>query len=214
MPEEQSLCKRLKLRVLGLAVIERARRSQAARLRELKLGDANTKIFHRRINARRRKNFIQRLKKRDAGWVTTHEEKAAEIQSHFTATMQRPPVRHADFNWDLLGIRQHDLRALDDPFSEQEIKNAIDQMPGDKSPGPDGFTSAFLKACWGIIKKDIMEAANAFHCLRLNSLQLINSANIILIPKKDGADTVGDFRPISLIHSFVKVITKALALSL
>ena len=87
-------------------------------------------------------------------------------------------------------------------------------MLGDKSPGPDGFTSAFLKACWGIIKKDIMEAANAFHCLRLNSLQLINSANIILIPKKDGADTVGDFRPISLIHSFVKVITKTLALRL
>ena len=41
-PEEQSLRKRLKLRVQGLAVIERARRSQAARLQELKLGDANT----------------------------------------------------------------------------------------------------------------------------------------------------------------------------
>ena len=77
-------------------------------------------------------------------------------------------------------------------------------MPGDKEPGPDGITGAFLKACWDIIKNDFMEAANAFHCLRTSSLQLINSANIILIPKKDGADTVGDFRPISLIHSFVK----------
>jgi hypothetical protein len=84
-------------------------------------------------------------------------------------------------------------------------------MPGDKAPGSDGFTSAFLKACWDIIKKDIMEAANAFHCLRFSNPQLIISANIILIPKKDGADTVEDFRPISLIHSFVKVITKALA---
>ena len=65
-----------------------------------------------------------------------------------------------------------------------------------------------------IIKHDIMEAANAFHSLRSSNLQLINSANIILIPKKDGADTVGDFRPISLIHSFVKIITKALALRL
>jgi len=128
--------------------------------------------------------------------------------------MQRPPAQHTDFNWDLIGIQQHDLRVLDDPFSEQEIKYAINQMPGDKAPGPDGFTGAFLKACWGIIKNDILEAANAFHCLRSSSMQLINSANIILIPKKDGADTVGDFRPISLIHSFVKVITKALALRL
>jgi len=96
------------------------------------LGDANTKFFHHRINALKRKNFIQRLKKRDAGWVTTHEEKAAEIQSHFVETMQHPPARHTDFNWDLIGIQQHDLRVLDDPFSEQEIKYAINQMPGDK----------------------------------------------------------------------------------
>ena len=64
-PEEQILRKRLNLRVQGLAVIQRARHSQAARLRELKLGDANTKFFHRRTNTRRRKNFIQRLQKRD-----------------------------------------------------------------------------------------------------------------------------------------------------
>ena len=87
-------------------------------------------------------------------------------------------------------------------------------MLGDKAPGPDGFTGAFLKACWDIIKNDIMDAANAFHSLRTSNLQLINSASIILIPKKDGADAVGDFRPISLIHSFAKVITKALVLRL
>ena len=117
-PEEQTLRKRLKLRVQGVAVIERARRSQAARLRELKFGDANTKFFHRRINARRRKNFIQRLKKRDTEWATTHEEKAAELQSHFLQAMQRPPTRRTDFNWDLFGIHPHDLSVLDDPFSE------------------------------------------------------------------------------------------------
>jgi len=32
--------------------------------------------------------------------------------------------------------------------------------------------------------------------------------------KKDGAAAITDFRPISLIHSFVKIITKALALRL
>ena len=134
-PEEQTLRKRLKLRVQGLAVIERACHSQAARLRELKLGDANTKFFHRRTNTRRRKNFIQRLQKRDAEWVTTHDDKAAEIHAHFLEAMRRPLARHADFNWELLGIRQHDMTALDEPFTDQEIKNAIDHMPGDRAPG-------------------------------------------------------------------------------
>ncbi|WVZ69500.1 hypothetical protein U9M48_018274 [Paspalum notatum var. saurae] len=128
--------------------------------------------------------------------------------------MRRPSARKVDFNWATLGLRRHDLSLLDAPFSEQEIKRAIDLLPGDKAPGPDGFTGLFLKTCWDIIKGDIMEAANAFHALRCGSLPLINIANIILIPKKEGADEVGDFRPISLIHSFVKLISKTLALRL
>ncbi|WVZ50494.1 hypothetical protein U9M48_001740, partial [Paspalum notatum var. saurae] len=111
----------------------------------------------------------------------------------------------------MLGLKRHDLSALDAPFSEREIKRAIDQLPRDKAPGPDGFTGLFLKTCWDLIKGDIMDAANAFHNLRCGSLQLINSANIILIPKKEGANEVGDFRPISLIHSFIKLISKILA---
>jgi hypothetical protein len=38
-----------------------------------------------------------------------------------------------------------------------------------------------------------------------------NSAFITLTPKKDGPDQVRDFRPISLVHSFTKLITKMLA---
>jgi hypothetical protein len=64
------------------------------------------------------------------------------------------------------------------------------------------------------IKYDFMAAMNAFYNLHCCNLHLIISANIILIPKKDGAETVGDFRPISLIHSFIQIITKTLALRL
>lgn len=46
------------------------------------------------------------------------------------------------------------------------------------------------------------------------SLPLINTANVVLLPKKEGAEAVPDFRPISLIHSFIKIITKVLAMRL
>ena len=46
-------------------------------------------------------------------------------------------------------------------------------------------------------------------------MPLLNSANIVLIPMKDCVDYVTDYRrPISLIHSFAKIIAKALALRL
>jgi hypothetical protein len=40
---------------------------------------------------------------------------------------------------------------------------------------------------------------------------LLNSALITLLPKLEGAALVKDFRPISLIHSFAKLVTKMMA---
>jgi len=204
---------KLKKRILGLAVIERARCKQASRLSSIKLGDANTKYFHHKVNARRRKNHIQRLR-HGHGWAINHDDKASVIQDHFSKFMGHPPARQHDINWDELNLPSHDLSGLDATFTEEEIKHAIHQMPFDKAPGPDGYTGAFFRSCWDIVKVDIVNAANAFHSLRTNSLALLNSANVVLIPKKDGAEAITDFRPISLIHSFAKIIAKVLALRL
>ena len=39
----------------------------------------------------------------------------------------------------------------------------------------------------------------------------MNSANIVLLPKKEDALQITDYRPISLIHSFAKIFSKLLA---
>ena len=55
---------------------------------------------------------------------------------------------------------------------------------------------------------------NAFHALWAldgRSLYLVNQAYIFLLRKKPDACMVSDFRPISLIHSFIKLFTKVLA---
>jgi hypothetical protein len=59
-----------------------------------------------------------------------------------------------------------------------------------------------------------MASIDSLYNSRSQDLNLLNKANIILIPKKEGAETIGDFRPISLIHDIAKIITKALALRL
>lgn len=88
------------------------------------------------------------------------------------------------------------------------------EIPREKAPGPDGFTGTFYKTCWPIIKEDIVAAFNSFHNLCAGSLEKLNGANIVLIPKSDLAEEAKDFRPISLIHSFGKLITKTLAIRL
>ena len=103
-----------------------------------------------------------------------------------------------------------DLSDLESPFSEREVQDTIASLPNDKAPGPDGFTGRFYKSAWHIIKTDIMAALDYLRSGNAHSLGLLNSAYIVLIPKKTDALSARDFRPISLIHSFAKLVTKLL----
>lgn len=112
-----------------------------------------------------------------------------------------------------------DLPKISDPsmdavFTQTELDNVIKELPSEKAPGLDGFTGSFYKQCWTIIRDDVLAAMVCFHELRTGPLEKLNSANIVLIPKIDVPEHIKDFRPISLIHSFGKLITKTLALRL
>ena len=212
-PEESDLRERLKRRVISLAVLERARKKQSARIANLKEGDANTKFFHRRINARSRKNHIHRLK-HDQGWITEHDAKEKLILDHFSEVMKKGNTCNKDLNWEELNLEVHNLHGLDSPITVEEVREAINDMPSDKVPGPDGFTGAFFKKCWDVIKFDMMRVIHQFDSLHTSSLHWLNSANIVLLPKKEGAEGIADYRPISLIHVVAKIIAKILSIRL
>jgi hypothetical protein len=56
-----------------------------------------------------------------------------------------------------------------------------------------------------------MDAVSAVWRRDFRNLRLLNSAYVSLLPKKDSVVHVADFRPISLIHSIVKLVTKIMA---
>jgi hypothetical protein len=57
----------------------------------------------------------------------------------------------------------------------------------------------------------VLAALEEVHRGNFRNLQLLNTALLTLLPKKEDAVQVKDFRPISLIHSFAKLVTKLLA---
>ena len=122
--------------------------------------------------------------------------------------MQTPT---AAFDWDELELEQVDLHDIDVEFSMEEVKAAIDDIPIDKAPGPDGFSGGFFRTCWDTIKHDLLAAINQLYHKDSTGLARINKALIVLLPKKLGADSLQDFRPISLVHSLIKIFTKILA---
>ena len=93
----------------------------------------------------------------------------------------------------------------------EEISFAVLSLPNDKAPGPDGYTGRFYKCCWDIIKWDLLAVVLILQQGSPGRLDLLNSTYITLIPKHVEAILPGDFKPISLVHSFAKLITKILA---
>lgn len=73
-------------------------------------------------------------------------------------------------------------------------------MDDEKAPSPNGFTMAFFKHCWDVVKNDLLRVFIEFHKMETINKSM-NSTFSTLMPKKDGLLALSDFRPINLIAS-------------
>jgi Reverse transcriptase (RNA-dependent DNA polymerase) len=96
------------------------------------------------------------------------------------------------------------------PIGEQEVHDAICSLPAGKASGPDGFPIEFYKKFWSLIKINIMNLITSFHESNAD-ISCLNRATITLIPQKEGACRLEEFRPISVINTTIKIITKIYA---
>lgn len=131
---EIGLRQHLKMKLLGLAAIQRIRIWQRSRILWLRAGDADSKLFHIKANGRRRRNFIPLLQTDDSQ-LTTMVDKHRELHRHFCATIGTPKTRQCSLNWNLLDLPRLDLSSLDEQFSEEEIKSCFCPSLG-QSSGP------------------------------------------------------------------------------
>jgi hypothetical protein len=72
------------------------------------------------------------------------------------------------------------------------------------------LTDVFLKSCWDIVSPELYNLCQEFAEGRV-ILDNINISLITLIPKKQAPTTINDYRPISLLNTCLKLLTKLLA---
>jgi hypothetical protein len=139
------------------------------------------------------------------------ENKQRVILKHFKDFLGSYVPRSCTLNLNNLGWAARPLQHLKVPISKEELQKIIKDSPKEKAHGPDGFIGLFFSYCWNIIKHDLLLAVEHFMNMNQQGLRLLNQAYIVLIPKKDCHIKVSDYRPISLIHSFAKFVSKILA---
>jgi hypothetical protein len=161
-------------------------------------------------NIRKQRNHIQTLQGNN--YVATSEsDKQKLVYDHFLQHIRSYVPRTCNLNLSDLEWQPRNLQHLDEPFTEQEVKIAIQNSLKEKAPGPDGYIGLFFSVCWDIIRQDIMRAVDQFYILNQQGLHFLNQAFVVLIPKKENPQRVTNFRAISLTHNFAKIITKVLA---
>ncbi|GKB77117.1 RNA-directed DNA polymerase, eukaryota [Tanacetum coccineum] len=134
-----------------------------------------------------------------------------EFLHHFRTRFDKPEVSRAALDMvypKTLSVEQQ--VDLEMEVSKEEIKRTVWDCGVDKSPGPDGFTFGFYRRFWKVIENDVFEAVKYFFTYG-DIPKGCNSSFIALIPKIPDANSVKDFRPISLIGSLYKIIEKILA---
>lgn len=176
-------------------------------------GDNNTKFFHRIASTRHSTNFISKLR-------INNEivEDLSRIKNHVAAffmylykdpEIARPKLDGVSFK----SLKDSQKDWLERPFEESEVKQIVWSIEDDKAPSLDGFTMAFFKSYWEVVKRDIMETMENFY-KEAFSEKGSNTTFICLVPKKEGADLIKDLRRINLVGNMYKIISKILACNL
>nr|GEX27870.1 hypothetical protein [Tanacetum cinerariifolium] len=79
------------------------------------------------------------------------------IVSEASSKSMRAPLLKIDYRCLFKNLSDVEISLLDSPFSCEEIKEAVWNYGGEKSPGPDGFTFKFIKHHWDSVSKDFID---------------------------------------------------------
>ena len=125
-------------------------------------GDAKTYFFHQMANGQRRLNGIRHL--RIGNRVLSDLAVVGQIVAeHFRDFYRRGPTNW--WQWMATGASVLDpcqQQQLILPFSEDEVKAAVQGLNNEGAPGPDGMPVFFYKDCWNTVRYEVMAALEDF----------------------------------------------------
>lgn len=125
--------------------------------------------MYTKVKIRQKRNEVLTLKDKDGDWVEgQYQEKDLLVESLKDIFHSGQDIAQKN-DLDMV-LRELDLPQLSPiqvchlqrPISDGDIKCAMFSMDNSKSPGPEGFTTAFFKLHWNIVERSVCDAVKNF----------------------------------------------------
>ena len=98
---------------------------------------------------------------------------------------------------------------LEAPLTALEFEKSMSESNLSSAPGTDGISNKFIRHFWSYFKNPLLNYAN--HCFNTGQLtESFRGAKIRLIPKKGDTSKIKNWRPISLLNCFYKILSRVL----
>ena len=185
-------------------------------------GEKNTKYF---LNLEKRNydnKYIKTLKKENE--EISDQKEILEMEQQFYSQLYTTKLNQEKLeelnNTNFTSIEnipklnEEDKSTCEEPLSMEECGKALKELPNNKSPGGDGFTTNFYKFFWCDIKTILYDSY--MYSFEKGALTPDQKRGILnLLPKTDkDLRYLANWRPVSLLNTDYKILTKALALRL
>jgi len=110
-------------------------------------------------------------------------------------------------------LTEQEKNELESEISDAELTQSINNANLSSAPGADGISNRFIKHFWEYFRNPLLKLCKK--CFDDDSLpMLFRTANIKLIPKKGDSSKISNWRPISLLNCFYKIISRVFTLRL
>ena len=151
----------------------------------------------------------------DNGDIIADPDSILKEQEQFYVRLYSKQITNVNLNLfeeaNIPKLSDKSIELCDEDISIEEIGKALKELPNKKTPGTDGFTADFYKFFWINIKDIVFESI--LYAFNNNTLSIEQKRGILAIIPKKGKDLrrLKNWRPLSLLNTDYKILTKLLA---